>query len=177
MEQLRMVWKKGEVPGIPDIKGVALRTFDGSDKDIGIWLDIVAEGLTDGREDEAFFRSCMYGHGVLEFDKFFIIECEGEPAATIAVICDYEKKDGYIHMVACKEKFRGRGIGNYMNAVAVRTLISAGMETAYLTTDDFRIPAIKSYLKAGFYPDIPDGEHKQRWDAVFDIINESKALK
>lgn len=170
MEQLKMVWKKGKTPDEINPGGLVLRTFDGSDKDIDIWLDIVAEGLTEKREDMDFFYNCMYSHGELEYDKFFIIECENEPAATIAVICDYKKKEGYIHMVACKEKFRGCGIGNYMNNVAVRTLISAGMETAYLTTDDFRLPAIKSYLRAGFYPAIPDGEHEKRWNIIYDKL-------
>ena len=103
-----------------------------------------------------------------------MVECDGAPAATLAVICDYEKKQGYIHMVACKPEFRGRGIGTRLNAEAVRTLISAGMETAYLTTDDFRIPAIKSYLRAGFFPDIPDEEHRSRWDKIFEIIKDKQ---
>lgn len=170
MEQLKMVWKKGETPEIKAPEGCVLRTFDGTDKDVEIWLDIVSEGLTEKREDKAFFRECMFSRGELEYDKFFIVECENEPAATIAVICDYNKKEGYIHMVACKEKFRGRGIGNYMNGIAVKTLLSAGMETAYLTTDDFRLPAIKSYLRAGFYPGIPDEEHEKRWNDIYDKL-------
>ena len=170
MEQLKMVWVKGETPELPERNDTVLRTFTGSDYDIDAWLDIVSHGLTDGKQTPAFFRECMYGHGELEFDKFFIVECGGVPAATLAVICDYEKKEGYIHMVACKEQFRGRGIGTYLMAAAVRTLISAGMETAYLTTDDFRLPAIKSYLCAGFYPAIPNEEHEKRWNDVYDKL-------
>lgn len=170
MDQLVMRWKKGETPDPPDWGDMVCRCFDGTEKDTEAWLDIVAEGLTGGRRDADFFRECMYAHGSLEYDKFFIIECGGVPAATAAVICDYEKKEGYIHMVACKPEFRGRGIGTRMGALAVRTLIGAGMETAYLTTDDFRIPAIKSYLRAGFYPDVINGEHRKRWDEIFEKI-------
>ncbi len=167
MEQLKMVWKKCKAPEIKAPDGFTVRTFDGSDKDINAWLDTVAEGLTEKRENKDFFYSCMYSHGELEYDKFFMIEHGGEPAATVAVICDHEKKEGYIHMVACREKFRGRGVGTFMSGLAVKTLISAGMETAYLTTDDFRLPAIKSYLRAGFYPAIPDEEHENRWNEVY----------
>lgn len=172
MEQLRMIWKKGHTPEKPDWRGLVLRTFDGSDRDIEAWLDIVQYGLTEKREDKAFFLSCMYEHGELEYDKFFIVECDGVPAATLAVINDYETKRGYIHMVACKPEYRGRGIGTKLAYEAVRTLVFSGMETAYLTTDDFRVPAIKSYLKAGFEPDIKNEEHEKRWAAVFDEINE-----
>ena len=170
MEQLKMVWRKGETPDPPDWGDLTLRCFDGSEKDIDAWLEIVKDGLTDGKQDAAFFRECMYSHGALEYDKFFIVEADGVPAATLCVICDYEKKEGYIHMVACREEFRGRGIGTRLNTVAVRTLISSGMETAYLTTDDFRIPAIKSYLRAGFYPAIPDADHEKRWNDIYDKI-------
>ena len=162
-----MRWKKGDMPAPPDWDGFVCRSFNGSDEDIEKWLDIVADGLTDGRQDPDFFRECMYSHGPLEFDKFFIVEYGGEPAATLAVICDYEKREGYIHMVACRTPFRGRGVGTRLNTEAVRALIGAGMETAYLTTDDFRIPAIKSYLRAGFYPDIINEEHEKRWAAIF----------
>ncbi len=170
MEQLKMIWKKGGAPVQPVWDGAVCRCFDGSDKDVDAWLDIVQYGLTEKREDKAFFYECMYSHGELEYDKFFIVECDGIPAATLAVICDYEKKQGYIHMVGCKPEFRGRGIGSNLAYLAVCTLVSSGMETAYLTTDDFRIPAIKSYLKAGFVPEIKDEEHKQRWEKVFEII-------
>ena len=166
-----MIWNKGITPKKPDWSGLTLRSFNGSDGDIDAWLDIVQYGLTEKREDKAFFFECMYSHGELEFDKFYIVECEGTPAATLAVICDYKKKQGYIHMVGCKPEFRGRGIGNKLALQAVLTLISSGMETAYLTTDDFRIPAVKSYLKAGFLPDMINEEHEKRWKAVYDKIN------
>lgn len=173
MEQLKMIWNRGETPDTPDWSGLVCRSFDGSDKDIESWLDIVQYGLTEKRQDKAFFYECMFSHGELEYDKFYMVECDGEPAATLAVICDYDKKQGYIHMVGCKPGFRGRGIGNKLAMQAVCTLVSAGMETAYLTTDDFRIPAIKSYLKAGFVPDIKDEEHKKRWENVFNTIQKN----
>ncbi len=177
MEQLDMRWsaeRTPEIPDAPDWGEFVCRTFDGSDEDIGKWLDIVRFGLTDKLEDKAFFKECMYEYGELEFDKFFIVEKDGNAAATLAVICNYDTLDGYIHMVACKPEYRGMGVGTRLNTEAVRTLFRAGMKTAYLTTDDFRIPAIKSYLRAGFYPDIKDDEHKARWDAVMETIRENK---
>ena len=79
-------------------------------------------------------------------------------------------------MVACKDEYRGQGVGTRLNVEAVRALHRAGMKTAYLTTDDFRIPAIRSYLRAGFYPDIIDDEHRARWDAIFEIIDSGKRI-
>ena len=73
-------------------------------------------------------------------------------------------------MVAAKDCVRGIGIGNLMAVFAVRELKRRKMETAYLTTDDFRIPAIKSYLKGGFYADISTDDFKKRWDNIYEII-------
>lgn len=73
-------------------------------------------------------------------------------------------------MVACREEYRGRGIGTYMNALSVWLLKTHGMKTAYLTTDDWRIPAIKSYLRAGFTPDLSTDDFRARWEKILSGI-------
>ena len=45
-----------------------------------------------------------------------------------------------------------------------------GFETAYLTTDDYRIPAIKCYLRAGFEPEMTEDDHPERWEKIFAAI-------
>jgi len=149
---------------------ITLRTFDGSDRDIDTWLEIVQHGLTEKKETPEFFRSCINEHGPMEPDKLFFADLFGQPAGTFAVICNYETREGYVHMVACRTEARGHGIGNIMSAKAVDTLLRAGMETAYLTTDDFRLPAIRTYLKAGFFPDLSTEDFRARWQAISEKI-------
>ena len=108
--------------------------------------------------------TCREGY---EEDKcFFILENENA-VATVTVICDYEKKEGYVHMVACHEAARGKGYGTLLNLIAEYTLKKEGMQTAYLTTDDWRIPAIKSYLRIGFEPDLSTDDFRERWNKIF----------
>lgn len=168
MEQLIMRWygsdEKYDIV-LPD--GFEIKTFDGGDEYRDRWCDIVSCGLTDGVRDRSFFESCLNEYGKYENDKVFFIDKDGESVATVTVICDYEKREGYLHMVACKEKFRGMGLGTLMNKLAVNTLIDAGMSEAYLTTDDFRIPAIKSYLRVGFLPVLSSADFKRRWANIF----------
>jgi mycothiol synthase len=109
-------------------------------------------------------------HGKYEADKFLIVEKDGEGVATLAVIPHWDKKEGYIHMVGCKKKYRGLVKGTKMNAEAVRILIENGFESAYLTTDDHRIPAIKSYLRAGFEPEMTESDHPERWKKIIEEI-------
>lgn len=170
MQQLIMRWYHFGDTEKYDIKlpdGYSFVTFDGSDEYRDKWLDTVCYGLTEKRMDRAFFEHCLNEYGKYENDKVFFVEKNNEAAATVTVICDYEKKEGYIHMVACKPEHRGLGLGTAMNQIAVNTLIDAGMTEAYLTTDDFRIPAIKSYLRAGFLPDISNDDFKRRWSNIF----------
>ena len=173
MEQLKMRWANDHKPAselnIPD--GCEIKRFTELDGALDAWLDIVQYGLSDGRKDADFYGSLMLDWPDYSEDKNFFIVSDGEPAATLTVVCHPENMEGYIHMVACKEKFRGRGFGTLLNNLALKVLKDEGMETAYLTTDDWRIPAIKSYLSAGFVPVIPDGDMDARWKAVFEKIN------
>jgi len=41
----------------------------------------------------------------------------------------------------------------------------------HLTTDDWRIPAIVGYLKAGFHPVLYDEGMEERWRAVCDKLD------
>ena len=172
--QLIMRWKNDGTPAkdisMPD--GVKLERFTERKTALADWLEIVSHGLTGEVMDAEFYNKCMYGdYKYYDENKCFFLVKDGEAAATITVICDPDKKEGYIHMVACKESFRGQGLGNLLNEVAVSVLKNEGMETAYLTTDDWRLPAIKSYLKFGFVGDTSTENFKSRWDLILKEIN------
>lgn len=73
---------------------------------------------------------------------------------------------GVVHMVASNPAYRGRGLGLQVTAAALHQMRADGKVAATLTTDDFRLAAIKTYLKLGFAP-LASGEgHAERWDAV-----------
>lgn len=158
---------------VPDLQipdNCRITNFTELDNAVDKWLDIIQYGLSDGRKDEETYTSTMLSYDNYEENKcFFILENE-KVVATLTVICDYDKKEGYIHMVACQETSRGKGYGTLLNNIALHTLKTEGMQTAYLTTDDWRIPAIKSYLRAGFEPDISTEDFKERWNKIFEEI-------
>ena len=172
MEQLVMRWRADDatMPDEPDWGEFVCRTYSGADEDKEKWALIIKESFGGDDWTKESFDGCMNDHGKLENDMMFIIEKDGDPAATLAVIPHWDVKEGYIHMVGCRPKYQGVGLGTRLNAAAVRCLLENGLETAYLTTDDFRIPAIRSYLRAGFYPDIKDDSHRERWDKIYEII-------
>ena len=174
MPQLKMYWtndgKRAEPIQAPD--GCRIVSFSELDGATDKWLDIVQYGLSNGKQDAEFYQKVMTANATYSEDKcFFVLENE-RAVATLAVLCDYEKKEGYIHMVACREDSRGKGYGTLLNRVAEYTLKKEGMQTAFLTTDDWRIPAIKSYLRAGFLPDLSTEDFKARWEKIYATIAE-----
>ena len=50
-------------------------------------------------------------------------------------------------------------------------MIQGENRIVYLTTDDFRLPAIVGYLKAGFVPVIYDEGMVERWQKICDQLN------
>lgn len=169
MEQLIMRWTNdGSQPTTPICpENCSITTFTSLDNATDAWLDIVQYGLSEGKQDEAFYHMAMTSRQSYTADKCFFVLENGKPVATLTVICDDDKKEGYIHMVACHEMARGKGYGTLLNQIAVYTLKTEGMKTAYLTTDDWRIPAIKSYLRAGFVADVSTEDFKNRWELIF----------
>ena len=170
--QLIMRWTNDHTssafPQLPE--GVAVETFSERSSALDDWLDIVQYGLTDGRLDADCYDRCMAQMENYDDSKCFFLVENGKAVATITVICDNKTKEGYIHMVACIPECRGKGYGTLLNDIAIYTLKSCGMESAYLTTDDFRIPAIKSYLRCGFLPDLSTENFSRRWDKIMTEI-------
>ena len=173
MAQLIMRWKNDHTPAKPLVlpAGVTVKTFPELENATGHWLDIVQYMWQEIRElPDDYFQRAMDRPFFQESQCHFLL-VDGIPAATITVICNPETKEGYIHMVSSKPEFRGRGLGHLLNDVATQILKREGMETAYLTTDDWRIPAIKSYLKADFYPDLEtEPDFKERWKKIYQEI-------
>lgn len=176
MKQLILNWTNDKtVAKMPEFPlDVAVKTFSQLDNALAAWQDIMQYISLDGKLDTSgdFYQKVMIGkYPNYNEDMCYFLLVKGQPVATLTVICDYTKKQGYIHMVACKPEFRGMGLGRLLNEISVYTLKREGMETAYLTTDDERIPAIKSYLRAGFQPDFEsEADYKERWAKIYQII-------
>lgn len=175
MAQLIMNWKNDGVEAKKPLcpGDVEVKNFPSLDQALTAWQEIVKYLDENGQLDTSgdYYKIAMLDYPNYEEELCYFLLVQGQPAATLTVICDYEKKQGYIHMVACKPEFRGRGLGRLLNEIAVYTLKEKRMQTAYLTTDDWRIPAIKSYLKAGFFPDLEsEADFKERWEKIYTSI-------
>ena len=56
----------------------------------------------------------------------------------------------------------GRGLGFHVSLACTHIMAAEGRTSAVLQTDDFRLPAIKSYLRLGFAPLLMHENQRQR---------------
>ena len=173
--QLTMRWKNdgSEAEELILPEGFSITTLPELENGIATWLEVVEVGLTGAKRDRDYYKKVMEDTPHYDENRCFFITQDGKAVATITVICNPVSREGLIHMVACDPACRGKGLGNLMGRLAVNQMREAGMETGILRTDKWRIPAIKSYLRAGFTPDLTVGETKEDWEEVFRTL-ESK---
>ena len=120
--------------------------------------------------DSGIFENKMLGDKYINPDNiFFLIAPNGDIAGTITYrYTENDENTGIIHMVAIEKSYQGKGLAYPMNLYAVQKALDDGKKKIILTTDDWRIPAIKAYLRAGFCPVIKPGDKdmENRWSEV-----------
>lgn len=82
---------------------------------------------------------------------------------------------GVLDWVAVDSDHRGKELGCVVCAAATRRLLEAGYSDIYLQTDDFRLAAIKTYLKLGYVPLFFAPDMIPRWQEVFRQLLHAKA--
>lgn len=172
MKQLKMIRPKGEPfkRALPD--GFSFAFFTECRSDIDAWCEICREAnmIKSGENEENFDKIIRSVKGIDPCrDLFFVVAPNGKKVATSALIHNKEKNSGYLHMVAAIPSFRNLGLGYAMLSFALTISEERGIDFCILTTDDYRLPAIKNYLAGGFKPviyDDPDSDMRARWLAV-----------
>jgi mycothiol synthase len=69
-------------------------------------------------------------------------------------------------MVGVVPEFRSRGFGRLVTLAVLHWLHEQGYRRVILHTDDWRLPAIRSYLRLGFRPVLFNDHHTRRWELV-----------
>ena len=73
---------------------------------------------------------------------------------------------GYLHWVGADPAHRGHQLGYYMTLAVLHHFKDNGCRDSVLETDDYRLPAIKTYLKLGYQPEHRDPTHAERWAKI-----------
>lgn len=172
-EQLQMLWPQELLDVPPEVHvpaGFTLRTFRTGDEEAYCRLMAAAgfEGWDTARLHEWLLR-------VLP-DGFFLIVhlVTGEIVATTMAThhpSDLHPFGGELGWVAGSPEHKGKGLGMTVCAAVTARFIRGGYRRIYLKTDDWRLPAIKIYLKLGYQPFLFLPDMEARWKDVCEKLD------
>lgn len=168
MPQLVMERKNlNDLPELVIPEGFVLRNFEQGDE--AAWnrlANIICE---------AEFETLIRSHRYYRPERVKLI-CDGDiPVATATAWCDEDNEAvGCVHMVATDPAYRGKGLGRQITNAVLHHIKQEGKETVVLKTDDFRLPAIKAYIRLGFEPKIVHENQVERWEAVYKELEQGK---
>jgi len=169
MAQLKMYWFPDTPINDPPLpEGYSISNYK-TEGDKLSWCECCKDGLVaDDADEKAFDKDITDREDINLFEDVFFLDYMGEHIGTITAYVIKEHNVGDVHMVGIRTGFRGKGLSKYMMAAALSHLKKKGVKYAFLTTDEWRKGAVKSYLTAGFLPVEYDEGMEERWSAVLE---------
>ena len=147
---------------------VSLHAADGHER--ASWNWIVKASFGDQWD---YGRTIENDPGCTPERVFFLRHARMDVATAAAQL---EDGKAFVHMVGIHPAYAGEGWSKYVVLETMKCLKDLGFSECHLTTDDFRLPAIRMYLRLGFEPayEADDEEMKRRWAAVRRKLDEYK---
>jgi len=169
MSQLQMIFPAEKLADVQIPKaadGFILRTYQEGDGQAYIDLMCAAGFQNDWNEE----RLQTTLKGAFKDGIFFAVEVStGRLAATAMANLPNAEGKCEFGWVGTDPAFRGKGLGNLVCAAVLNKFYREGQTKVTLLTDDFRVPAIKLYLKEGWKPLMADETHPRRWKALSEL--------
>jgi mycothiol synthase len=105
------------------------------------------------------------GNGV---EATYVVVSPAGVVATAAArrLPDRYPEAGYLHYVGARSGERGRRLGEMVTRRVLVHFADSGLDQAVLETDDFRLPAVRTYLRLGFVPEPRAAGDPIRWSNV-----------
>ena len=165
-----------DLPALVISPGYALRTWLPGDEQA--WADIMNTGIGEGWTVD-LVREKFSTLPQFTPDAVFFATRDGQPVGTATAwrVPESETRQGYVHMVCVLPEHRGHNLGYLTTLATLHWFKQHGFSHAILETDDFRLPAIKAYLRLGFAPVIEPGddEMRQRWDRIMRALSQTSS--
>ena len=144
--------------------GVGLRVFEEA------WGPAAWEhAVNTAFERSMSFDEVMRAEPAFRPERILFLEQEGSPVA-VAAAWQRDKwppGTGYLHYVAVLPGARGQSLGYWVCLACLHQMRREGNILALLETQDERLPAIKTYFKLGFSPDLTSHEsYPARWEKI-----------
>jgi len=170
--QLRMV--RPNLEDLPELvipEGYGLRSYIKGDEIH--WANIITDSFGGSKRTAEDTRKEIIERDVFEPDGLFFTTYEEIPVGTACAWRQSvdETEVGYVHMVGVESKHTGNKLGKWVSLAVLYYFRDNGFICSMLDTDDFRIPAIKTYLNLGFIPLFIEETQHSRWKQIFETLD------
>lgn len=131
------------------------------------WCACVLNDMGVDKISQELFKEKMLDDVNVPENSIFCVEDENHiPLATATAQLKLEGDGPHLHMVGARESARGKGLGLPVCAAVVQKHRDEGRMNCFLSTHDWRLPAVKQYLKLGFSPVLNHESARSRWAAL-----------
>ncbi|MCF7853263.1 MAG: GNAT family N-acetyltransferase [Candidatus Pacebacteria bacterium] len=165
--QLQMIWPEdAECPELSVPEGYMIRPLQEGDQ-AGHVRVMHAAGFDTWNEE----RSAEWWKTRALPDGVFVIVHEASDEIVATAMASHRPSPlhpfgGELGWVAADPEHYGQGLGRAVCLAVLRRFLDAGYRRIYLSTDDYRLAAIKTYLKMGFIPFLFAPDMAERWRKV-----------
>ena len=172
LPQLRMVWPTARLSTPPAVQpppgySVRLCTPDDESRHVEIMELAGWDGWADAYGDMAL-------QTVLPRSWFLaVLDASKTPVASAMCCHNYKRTTpcwGSVGWVGCDPEHTGHGLGGVLTSAVVARFLDIGYEKIDLYSEDFRLPALKTYLSVGFLPLLYTDDMEARWRVVCDAV-------
>lgn len=115
----------------------------------------------------------------LPYEGIFFVTHQDRPVGTACVFLHPAEYGCLAELgwVTVHPLHRGHGLGLQLCRAVLGFISGLSHQYAYLLTEDFRLPAIATYLELGFEPEMLDPSHPERWEAVQRILRGEEGIR
>lgn len=143
-----------------------LRTYRPGDEDA--WLALLSSGVFGSWDHPRLARMLAGERGPLPRSGIFFVTMADEPVGTACAFLHPDECGDVAELgwVVVHPKHRGHGLSLQVCRAVLGFVRALDHSYVYLLTEDFRLAAIKTYLRLGFVPEMVDPSHPGRWQAI-----------
>lgn len=167
LPKLRMGFVRfGELSAPRPAPGYGLRAFRPGDEDA--WLALLSTGDFGAWDRPRLDRMLAGERAPMPLTGIFFATQGDQPVGTACTFL-HPGDDGDIPelgWVAVDPAHRGNGLGLQVCRAVLGFVGGLGHGYAFLLTEESRLPAIKTYLRLGFEPEMVEPDHAGRWEAL-----------
>lgn len=159
-----------DLPELQLPPGYGIRTYREGDE--VHWARIISDSFGGRTRTAQDTRNEITSRDVFIPDGLYFATHQDIPVGTACAWRESvdEKDVGYVHMVGVVAEHTGHKLGKWVSLAVLIYFRNNGFKCSMLDTDDFRVPAVKTYLNLGFIPVYVEEGQIERWQKLFEQL-------